>query len=102
MQVVAGTFYTDNGGFTWRRIRQHPKDEYGKEESLGVMYYQVELSGLREIWLAEGKHPNIGRHLWHSTDAGKSWEDAAVRFPGEFNSVSDLVVRRKHIWAISR
>jgi photosystem II stability/assembly factor-like uncharacterized protein len=98
---TAGAFYTEDGGLTWKRIRQRPRKEYGDKEGLGVQYYCVELAGPREIWVAEGKHPRIGRHLWHSTDAGQSWEDVSQRFPGPFKSVSDLVVRGQDIWLLA-
>lgn len=94
----AGAFYSNDGGLTWRRIRQHPQKEYTQEQC--IIYYQIELSGPKEIWLAEGKHPYIGRHLWHSTDAGETWEDAAVRFPGKFESVWDLLARGQHVWLL--
>jgi photosystem II stability/assembly factor-like uncharacterized protein len=95
---AAGAFFTEDGGLSWKRIRRHPRKEYGQP---GIMYYCVAMGGPREIWLAEGRHPGRGRHLWHSTDAGESWEDAAERFPGPFKSVSDLVVRGDDIWVLA-
>ncbi len=95
---AAGAFYTDDGGLTWKRIRQHPRNEYPDEK--GVLYYAVELSGPREIWLTEGKHPHQARHLWHSTDAGRTWEDAASRFPSELETDWDLLARGQHVWLL--
>jgi len=94
----AGAFYTDDGGLSWKRIRPHPRKQYPTEK--GVRYYAVEMAGPTDLWLAEGKHPAQGRHLWHSTDAGQSWEDAAERFPGKFESVWDLLVRGPHVWLL--
>jgi photosystem II stability/assembly factor-like uncharacterized protein len=95
----AGAFYTTDGGLSWKRIRRHPRDEYPDETS--VIYYGIEMAGPREIWLTEGKHPASGRHLWHSTDAGQTWEDAAVRFGDRFPAVWDLVVRGRDILMLS-
>lgn len=94
----AGAFYTSDGGLTWQRILPHPRIKYPGET--GVRYYAVGLSGPGDVWVAEGKHPNVGRHLWHSTDAGKTWEDAAKRFPGKFESVWGLLVRGKNVWLL--
>jgi len=94
----AGAFYTSDGGLTWKRIKNHPRKEY--PDTPAIQYYQVELSGPEEIWLAEGRHPAIGRHLWHSTDAGQTWEDVTKRLPGEFKSIWDLIVRGKQIWLL--
>ena len=76
----AGAFLTTDGGFSWRRIRRHPKIDYPDQKA--VQYNQIELGGPRTIWLAETRHAAIARHLWHSTDAGATWEDAAPRLPG--------------------
>ena len=94
----AGAFYTADGGISWKRIRRHPHKEYNSET--GVRYYAIEMGGPREIWLAEGKHPAQGRRLWHSTNGGQDWEDAAERFPGEFESVWSLLVRGDHVWLL--
>jgi photosystem II stability/assembly factor-like uncharacterized protein len=94
----AGAFYTSDGGISWKRIRLHPRKQYAPET--GVRYYAVEMGGPTEIWIAEGKHPAQGRHLWHSTNAGQDWEDAADRLPGDFESVWDLLVRGNHVWLL--
>lgn len=94
----AGAFYTSDGGLSWRRVRPHPRQAYPDES--GIICYRAGISGPREIWVAEGKHPAIGRRLWHSTDAGESWEDAAERFPGKFSSVWDLLVRGPNVWLL--
>jgi photosystem II stability/assembly factor-like uncharacterized protein len=94
----AGAFYTADGGLTWKRIKPHPRKQYPEET--GVTYYHIELAGPREIWLTEGKHPCVGRRLWHSTDAGATWEDAAGRFPGALESAWDLLARGDHVWLL--
>lgn len=91
----AGAFYTEDGGVTWKRIRRNPRKEYGRP---GIMYYGAGMSGPREVWLAEGRHPGRGRHLWYSSDAGQTWKDVSDRFPGPFKAVSDLIVRGDDIW----
>lgn len=95
----AGAFYTADGGLSWRRIREDPREEYS--DAKAVRYYSAAVSGPAEIWLAEEQHPARGRHLWHTTDAGETWEDAAERFPGEFKSISNLVIRGPHIWLLA-
>jgi photosystem II stability/assembly factor-like uncharacterized protein len=90
-----GAFYTRDGGLTWDRIRNHARDDYPDDP--GITYYDIELVSPDEIWLAEGKHGEFGGFLWHSTDAGKTWEDVATRFPNPFAYVSDLLVSGKNL-----
>jgi len=94
----AGVFITADGGLTWRRIRQHTRVAYPDEK--GIQYHHIELAGPGDIWLAETKHPAIARHLWHSTDAGATWDDATQRLPGPLESVWDLLARGRHIWVL--
>lgn len=95
----AGAFYTADGGLSWRRIREDPREKYS--EAKGVTYDFVAVSGSQEIWLVEVQRPRRGRHLWYTTNAGKTWEDVAEQLPGKFRSVSDLVVRGPHIWLLA-
>ncbi len=95
----AGAFYTADGGLSWQRIREDPRKEYPGAK--GVRYYSVAISGAEEIWLVEGEAPSRGRHLWHTTDAGRTWEDVSERLPGELKSVSDLEVRGPHVWLLA-
>lgn len=95
---AAGAFHSKDGGLSWRRIRQHPRQEYPAEK--GIQYSHIELAGPREIWLTETRHPAIGRHLWHSTDAGATWEDSAARLPSPLQSVWDLCARGQHVWLL--
>ena len=94
----AGAFFTDDGGLTWRRVREHPRQAYPNEKT--IRYDHVELSGPGEIWLVETQPPAAARHLWHSSDAGVTWEDAAARLPGTLESVWDLLARGNHIWVL--
>ena len=91
---VAGAFRTVDGGLTWQRVRFNP------EAQGGGIHYACGVSGPKEYWVAVGKHPAQGRNLWHSTDAGETWEDAATRFPGKFESIWDLLVRGRHVWLL--
>lgn len=95
---TAGAFFTEDGGLTWRRIREHPRHAYPNEKS--IQYDHVALSGPGAIWLAETRHPAVARHLWHSNDAGTSLEDAAARLPGPLESVWDLLAKGNHIWVL--
>jgi photosystem II stability/assembly factor-like uncharacterized protein len=93
-----GAFYTRDGGLTWDRIRNHARDDYPDDP--GITYYDIELVSPDEIWLAEGKHPAIGRKLWHTTDAGATWEDVAPRFPGAYEGAWGLLARGKQVWVL--
>lgn len=91
----AGAFLTTDGGFTWRRIRPHPRDAYPDEKA--VQYDHIEPGSPGVIWLAETRHPSVARRLWHSTDAGATWEDATVRLPGPLESLWDLIARGEQV-----
>ena len=95
----AGVFYTRDGGLSWERIRQQGNDDYPDERGV-ITYYDIALVSPTEIWLAEGKHPNEGRRLLHSTDGGTTWEDAAERFPGPYKSAWGLLARGQNVWVL--
>jgi photosystem II stability/assembly factor-like uncharacterized protein len=81
----SGVCVTDDGGHTWNQVRESPKRP--------GQYYKVGISGPEDLWVAEGRHAHHGVHIWHSTDAGLTWEDASARFPDAPKAVvSDLVV----------
>jgi photosystem II stability/assembly factor-like uncharacterized protein len=84
-----GVYVTADGGHTWDQVREKP-------ERPGI-YYHVGMAGPEDLWVAEGKHGELGGCLWHSTDAGKTWEDVATRFPNPFAWVSDLLVSGKNL-----
>jgi photosystem II stability/assembly factor-like uncharacterized protein len=91
----AGAFLTEDGGLSWRRIRPHPRHAY--PDLKGIQYNHVGLDEGGHIWLAETRHPAIGRSLWHSADAGATWDDMAARLPGPLDSLWDLFVRGEHV-----
>jgi photosystem II stability/assembly factor-like uncharacterized protein len=84
-----GVYVTADGGHTWDQVREKP-------ERPGI-YYHVGMAGPEDLWVAESKHGELGGCLWHSTDAGKTWEDVATRFPNPFAWVSDLLVSGKNL-----
>jgi len=81
-----GVFATTDGGYTWKRMRPR-----GGWQGLGM-------TGRREVWLLGGAK-GIPRAVWHTTDAGATWQPALTsrdlheRF---------LCCRGREIWASSR
>jgi hypothetical protein len=94
-----GVFYSEDGGLSWRRVRKSGRDEYPDDEQT-VQYLHCELAGPRELWVAETAHPAIGRRLWHSTDAGATWQDVTARLPAQPESIWGLLARGRHVWLI--
>ncbi len=82
-----GVFSTLDGGLTWARVK--PRGGW----------YQIEMSGEKEIWVMEGQHPGgPGKaQLYHSTDAGKTWTERAA---GKISGYRDLYCRGNERWVM--
>ena len=85
----AGAFATDNGGLTWRRVRERLNSPN--------TYYHVAMSGLREMWLGQGQHGGREGHLWYSADGGVTWSEKGA---GKLSGCSGLLVNEKECWVL--
>jgi len=81
-----GVFRTDDGGFTWKRLREK-----------GSWYY-IGMTGKDEIWLLEGFHGQPRANLYLSKDGGKTWEK--ILSEEKLHGWADLFCSGDIIWVI--
>jgi len=82
-----GVFRTEDGGLSWQRMK--PRGGW----------YHVAMTGPRDIWLLEGRHPGgWGKAwLWHSADNGETWTEV---LKGKLAHYWDLCCRANERWVL--